>query len=769
MACSCLLWALASSAAEPHAVHFDIPASSLDQALLRFTEQTGFSVGMTGSLPAVRTRAVVGDLSPQGALQRMLAGTGLHAVPSGGAAFRLEADSAGTPADGAQELQAPQELAEVIVTASKREQDWRTVPMSMSVITSDELQGGVIPGGSQAALLRDAATSSTHLGPGRERQFIRGVADSAFLGPSQATVSVQFDDARATYDAPDPDLMLLDIAQVEILKGPQGPLYGTGALGGVFHIVPRRPDLHEYSWQTSAQLTQVQAGGFGGGADLVLNAPLVQDKWGLRGVAYFVNSPGWIENTDGLENANDTRTYGGRLALRGSLPSDWTLDVQALGQSAKTSDSQYVTDVRHSLRRSGIQPEPHENDFYLASVTAQGRWWGKHALLTTSFVGHGADGVLDASPAASLWGETAPLLYDDERTYRLMNQEVRFWSDPGARWGWLLGASYLAARSDLTGTLSSSGAERQVLSRNQRVSEPAIFGEISKALYTAWRVTAGLRLFRSQISNEGRTALLSDGDDHAFYTATPSFSIDWRNPDERRFVYLRYARAVRPGGVNLDSTELRRFDADELSNIDLGTRLLLRDDALSVDSALFATHWSHIQSDYLLTNGLVGTRNAGAGRIFGLESSMRWVLDDAWRLESSFTVQHVRLHHPVVSVDDDPRLPVVPDVRVRGSVARSLQWGSWQVELRANANYIGPSRLSFEQVLDRKAGGYVLADLGAQFKRDALTWSLTMSNVLDSRADTFAYGNPFSVHTAQQYTPLAPRTLMLGLTYKPAH
>lgn len=772
MACSCLLWALFSNAAAPAGtavLRFDIPATNLDQALVRFTEQSGFSVGMAGTLPSIRTRAVAGEFSPQEALARMLAGSGLRPIQSGGAGFRLEIDDRKAPTADTSDLQLAAELGEVIVTAAKREQDWRTVPMSMSVISGGELLGGAIPNGSQAALLRESGTSSTNLGPGRERQFIRGVADSAFLGPSQATVSVQFDDARATYDAPDPDLVLLDVAQVEILKGPQGPLYGTGALGGVFHIVPRRPDLHRFDWQSSVQLQQVQAGGFGGAADIVVNAPLVPGQWGVRGVGYAMSIPGWIENTGGHENANDTRVYGGRLALRGALPADWTLDVQAVAQGAQTADSQYVTGTPNRLRRSGILPEPHDNDFYLGSVTAQGRWFGQHVLLTSSVVHHGSDGVLDASSAASAWSEVAPLQYRDERTYHLMNQEVRVWSDD-ARLNWLLGASYLAARSDLFGTLLPlSGPEREVLRRTQRVGEAALFGEVSKPFFDAWRTTAGLRVFRSQIKHEGHVALLADGDDSAFYTATPSFSLDWRNADQRQFAYLRYARAVRPGGLNLDTAELRSFRADKLSNVDLGLRLLLWDDALSVDTAVFATHWADIQSDYLQSNGLVGTRNAGAGRIYGLEAAARWTLDDAWSLESAFTAQYARLHHAVIPVDDDPRLPVVPELKLRGSIIRTINRGDWRIDLRADANYVGSSRLSFEQALDRKMGGYVLAGLGVRMQRGSITWDVALNNVLDSRADTFAFGNPFSIHSAQQFTPLAPRTLVVGMTYKPTH
>ena len=738
MLCICLPWILGGSpapaaeqvtAGSPGAeFSFDIPAGTVDEALTRFTEQSGYSVGLAGTLPRLNSPRLSGRFTAQQALQRLLADSGWIAVPRGAAAFRLE-PGAKAPDEAAESPEpAPfADLDEVMVTASKRQQDFRTIPLSMTVVPGEELDAGLVPQGSRAAHLHDVTTSSTNLGPGRERQFIRGIADSPFLGPSQATVSVQFDDARATFDAPDPDLVLLDVEQVEILKGPQGPLYGTGALGGVFHIVPRRPDLGQAGWQTTLQMQQVQGGGRGFGADLVVNAPLVTGRSALRAVLYASTEPGWIDNNGARDNANDTRIRGGRVALRTLLPADWILDVQGVAQYSQTADSQYVTGGT-GLRRSGVLPEPHDNDFFLGVATAQGRWLGRNALLTTSVVSHESDGVLDASAAAGLWGEAAPLRYVDRRRYRVLNEEVRWWSDADARIAWLLGASYVSARSSLTGSFEPGAApSREVLRLVQQAGELALFGEASTQVARALRATVGMRLFRSRMDNAGRVALLEEGEDEASYSATPSFSLDWRDADARRFLYLRYARAVRPGGLNLDSSELRRFAADRLSNVDLGARLLMFDDALSVDSALFATRWSHIQSDYLLGNGLVGTRNVGNGRVLGVESSLRWVLDDHWRVEGAITLQHARLHSSDVILDEeDLRLPVVPELRARAAVVHGFTRGQWRTQLRADIHYVGDSRLSFEPALDRRMGDYVRADLTLQLQRGPMSWTLQL-------------------------------------------
>ena len=99
--------------------------------------------------------------------------------------------------------------------------------------------------GAEAIEARSVGFSSTHLGAGRNKLFIRGIADSSFSGPTQSPVGQYFGDMRTGYSGPDPDLKLVDMQSVEILEGPQGTLYGSGALGGIVLLKPNMPDLGE--------------------------------------------------------------------------------------------------------------------------------------------------------------------------------------------------------------------------------------------------------------------------------------------------------------------------------------------------------------------------------------------------------------------------------------------------------------------------------------------------------------------------------------------
>jgi hypothetical protein len=186
---------------------------------------------------------------------------------------------------------------------------------------------------------------------------------------------------------------------------------------------------------------------------------------------------------------------------------------------------------------------------------------------------------------------------------------------------------------------------------------------------------------------------------------------------------------------------------------------------LGLQASLFATRWRDIQSDYLLGNGLVGTRNVGDARNLGMDMLLRYEGVPGWRAELGGTVQRARLHDAVPEVaDEDARLPVVPDLRWQLSLQRQLDVGRWRGRLSARLDHNGPSRLSFDAGLDRRTPAFRTVSAGAALARDGLELQLQASNLLDSGADTFAFGNPFAIRSVAQRTPLQPRRFTLQVS-----
>ena len=133
-------------------------------------------------------------------------------------------------------------VTEIIVTASKRDTCSVRFPGQWDGSTAT-CSAPLGVAGTEAIETRSVGFSSTHLGAGRNKLFIRGIADSSFSGPTQSPVGQYFGDMRTGYSGPDPDLKLVDMQSVEILEGPQGTLYGSGALGGIVLLKPNMPSF----------------------------------------------------------------------------------------------------------------------------------------------------------------------------------------------------------------------------------------------------------------------------------------------------------------------------------------------------------------------------------------------------------------------------------------------------------------------------------------------------------------------------------------------
>ena len=720
-------------------------------------------------MPAFRAARLRGRMSAEAALRRLLGKSGYIAVRVTPTAFRIEAKPRPTIVARPREPRAvviPRAVpalptADIVVTGQKRAQPLRDVPMSIAVVQLAGAQDGRLSPATRDLALSVEGLALTNLGPGRNRQFIRGVADSPFNGTSQTTVAVQLNEARVTFDAPDPDLRLVDFERVEILKGPQGPLYGAGALGGIYHLVTRRPNLAEASGSARMIGEAVEHGGLGSGLEAVLNVPVVSDRFAVRGVGYVTREGGWIDNVSGRQNANTSRVSGGRVAARWQLDPDWSVDVLGTLQNTNVADSQYVTASDDTVMRAARIAEPTDNDFKSIAATIRGRIGRLKVLGASSYVDHGVDYTLDATDAAQSFGLTGPTRFFDDRKYTIVNHEVRL--SPGVGSAWLLGASYLRADSHNTATLTS-GATSIVAERLQRrVTEIALFGEASALIAPQLKATAGARLFQTIAEDEAVEQAVGRSDRITKMIVSPSLSLAW-TPAAHSLVYARYARALRPGGLTASALAgAQRFDSDELGTLDVGYRgePTAR---LSVNASIFYTEWSQIQSDFLLPNGLVSTRNAGHGRIFGVEAGAEWRPIDGFQLSAGGSYLSAMLVSTEGGLEiDDRRLPVAPDATGRLAAQYRFGVGPWASVVSVQANYIGRARLTFDQNLDRRMGNYVTAATAAFFTRDRLTVGARVDNVFDIKGDSFSFGNPFSIMSGSQYTPLRPRTFTVSI------
>lgn len=764
-AAAIIAWSPApAEARDAGAVRVDIPATSLPNALAELSREAGVSIGTGDALPNRRTRPVKGKMSVEAALARLLSGSGYVARKVGTTAWRIEPAPATRPV-----VRDPQPVAvaaivegePIIVTANKRRSRLLELPLAVSVANigpGEAIRSDPTSATAAVASQIDGLTL-TALGSGRNRMFLRGVADSPFNGESQTTVAVVFDDARVTYAAPDPDIALVDVERVEVLKGPQGALYGTGALGGIYHVVSRRAELGESSLELTGGGEIAAGGGAGYSASLVANLPLAEDRLGLRLVGYSRKRPGWID-TGSRKNSNAQKIFGARAGIGWDAGGGWRLDLTGFAQWLGADDSQYVYAPGERFRPAQFA-EPHDNDLRHASIRLARENGGTDIVLSSGITWHEVDDTYDATIGAGSFGLPDPQTLDAARNYRVWDSEARMSGKAGSL-GWLAGFSALQAHQRSDWILEGIGRSLVADSDRRNTTDLALFGNLTLP-FGRFAIDAGARLFHSQVS-QVRSVVAGAGMRELKRTGvTPSLGLSWR-PNDGQIAFIRYGSAIRQGGLSTDSTgRPGPIEGDELATIEAGWRQEFANGG-RLDLGAYFTSWENMQSDMLQPNGLFAVRDAGKAQIHGVEAALTLPVGLDWDISLGGTLQHARLVRNDLGLElDDRRLPVIPDYVVRGAVERRFSLGGRRGSLRLKLRYVGPARLSFDPAIDHPMGNYLESGLEGRIDFGRFDLVLALDNLFANDANQFAFGNPLRFAGSRQYTPQPPFNAMLTL------
>lgn len=779
--------------AQERAAKVDIGTSRLDAAIKLLSRQTGASIGFRDTrLASTPVRPVRGRFTASQALERMLLGTAVRARRVAPATYLIERFTAPAvvrrphPAPRpAVQAETPPPPEEIVVTATKRDIPLGAYPGGVQIVDGSALSAAEGLRGTEAIEARIASVASTHLGPGRNKLFIRGIADSSFVGPTQSTVGQYWGNSRITYSAPDPNLRLYDVQSVEVLEGPQGTLYGAGSLGGVVRVVPRSPDLRNFEGATWGGAMAVQHGqpGVDGGA--ILNIPLKEDVIGLRALAFGSVEGGYIDDVQrGLKDVNRVRTFGGRAGLRVDPGDDWTIDLNAVGQRIDGDDSQYAERGVGELDRASGIAQPFRNDYWLVDLVAR-KDWG--ALELTSSLGYAGQYVSErfegpaladaADPAIRPTASATTAAYSQANRISMVTGEVRLARRGVNGTGWLVAASLLHNRAQTNRRMEVSPFDMPLTGVHNQVEEATLYGEGTVEPLDRLTLTFGGRLTHARLSgsSEDVAELLAfrfDPGARASRSETrflPSIAAAYRAAG-RLTLFARYQQGFRPGGIAVRREFIQRFAGDRVSTLEAGGRY--RSPELDLAVSASATHWTDIQADLIDGFGFPTTANAGDGRVFSIGMVSRWrpvaglELDAALYLNNSEVTERALVALPtedLAATTEMQRLPNVADATGRIGIAYTRSLGDG-LDLVANgyARYVGKSTLGIGPILGRLQGDYVDTGFEVRIGGAKRGVSLALTNLLDSRGNRFALGSPFLVRDRDQTTPLRPRSIRLG-------
>lgn len=653
---------------------FAIPAGRLSDALLVYAEQAGVSIALGDPrLDRLRTGGLHGRYEIANALTRLLQGSDLSFIFTDAATIRLVARPPKrklTPQPPPPRRLGPPPTVngeEIVVIATKQQASLADYPASVSLMQLallDSARGG--NEGTGYVLTRLPGLASTNLGPGRNKIFIRGVADSSFNGESQATISQYLGEARLIYSAPDPNLLLYDIERVEVLEGPQGTLYGAGTLGGIIRLLPRAPDLDDPSAAVSAGTRFTEHGAPGYDIAGVANLPIVKGKLGARAVAYRSIEGGYIDDVlRGRADINRNKISGLRASLRWTPDRDWTIDAGVVSQDLGSRDGQYAESEIGELSRRSAIAQPFDNDYRLAYATVTRAWGNTQLVSASSYTRHTIETVFDATVDP---GVTTPRMYTEDGAIRLFSHETRVSGKLGTKGRWLVGASLVHNIDRSSRHLGDLGDPQLLASVANTTLDSALVGEAAAPIIGTIELTLGGRLSYVRQTSEvtGEDIGGSFEPRRRQFRTLPTTALAWKRPGF--IVYGRYQEGYRPGALQVsgigDDVTAQHFERDHIRTVELGLRFGTRPGAaLSGSLAASSAAWSDIQADLVEADGLPFIANIGSGRVRNLAANVSWRPLAGLTLDASGFIASSSLSHPAPGFDTarDRDLPNIAD------------------------------------------------------------------------------------------------------------
>ena len=570
---------------------------------------------------------------------------------------------------------------EIVVTARKRNERLQDAPLSVNALSAAELRQGNVRD-FKDVLRKVPGVSFSGAELGQSRYSIRGVSTTS---PSP-TVGIYLDDisllgaTNAFSGAADP--VFFDFGRVEILKGPQGTLYGGSAMGGAIKYVSRAPEPGNTTLDTATGISSTAHGGISYQGEAVLNLPL-SDRLVLRAGALYRDNAGYIDNvangaavdvrtsttappaalmplvrpslstlTD--RNQNSDHVLAVKAALLWQPDSSLDITPSLFRQAYRQKNSGVFWTNLPDLRSSFRLAQPTDDDLGVYSLNMVKHLGGVDITSLTAYVDRSVRFDRDysfyiATLVPALYGVNSPNASNSST--RTFSQELRAASaNSAARLRWTAGLYYARQRDELDQTVNSIGVGALLGTGTDKVyhgntvsglTQFAAFADLTFEILPGLDATAALRYFnlRQAIDTRG-DGVLNGGDTHGTASTresgvNPKFGLSYRAGRDN-LLYASAAKGFRPGGGNpfavapgqcqadLASLGLSAvpvgFRSDSLWTYEVGSKNQFLDRRLTLNGAAFYTDWKNIQQNVFLPGcGFSFSGNVGGAEIKGAE------------------------------------------------------------------------------------------------------------------------------------------------------
>lgn len=700
--------------------------------------------------------------------------------------------------------QASSSLETVLVSAEKRTERLQDVPVPVTAVSADSLLV------SNQVRLQDYFTSVPGLSlssdgarNGFPTLFIRGLSTGPGTNP---TVGITVDDvpygSSTLLGGGDwvPDVDPNDLARVEVLRGPQGTLYGANSLGGLVKYVTVDPSTDAFSGRVEAGADSVY-NGTQAGFDFrgAVNAPL-GDTVAVRASLFARRDPGYIDNPKThVDGVNLEDVDGGRLSALWRPSEAWSLKLGALFQRDKAYGSPNVGIGLGDLEQTDL---PRSGGFdrkaEVFSANLAGKFGGVDLVSVTGYSINTISNSIDYTYALGIYTAKYLGINQDPGTEVLehnkttkFTEEIRLSGTATQMLDWLVGAYFSHEKSPYTQDIAAVDSANAVqtgswgtLAFPTTYQELAGFTDLTVHFTDRFDVQFGGReSYIKQGASESNVGTLYDTfflgapspviypeidttADAFTYLVTPRFKVS-----SDFMVYARLASGYRAGGVNVSPGDPRSYSPDKTQNYELGIKGDLLPRTVSVDASVYRIDWKDIQLGLVDPNGNGYISNATRARSQGIELALQANPIDRLSVASWVAWNDAKLTEGFPSAstavgDPGDRLPY--GSRFSGNVSLDDEFplvGGMNGVVGGTVSYVGsrvgPFPSAYAPTTERQVfPGYAKTDLHAGLKYGSWTTNFFVNNVTDRRA-TLSGG--IAALNPTVFTYIQPRTAGLSV------
>jgi iron complex outermembrane receptor protein len=613
----------------------------------------------------------------------LMAGAAVLVLASGHAMAQDQAPAATASAAG-------QHLDEIVVTATRRAEDIRRVPITVTAYTQAQMDDqGIKQIDDLARLTPDVQFTHTSGSAGNNVSdiSIRGI----YSDVGAATTGIYIDDTpvqtrNVGYFSANPYPKIFDLERVEVLRGPQGTLFGAGAEGGAIRFLIPQASLTEYSGYFRSEIADTVNGDPSYEAGVAVGGPIVEDKLGFRVSGWSRTDGGYIDRVSPDTGAKvDTNTnYDissvGTIALKWKPIDEMTITPSIYYQNIYDHDrDQYWTTLSNpnadQFEQAARIGQPTRDQFALPAIKIQYDLDDISIISNTSYFARQQQEQLDYSNylGGLIYGDAGYFGPGDvpsevalDINQRSITQEVRAQSNDkdalvvwtaGFFYSWnkqsqqsLFGNGQYFFRHPVDELIDGQYGQRQWIDAYDE--QVAGFGNIDVNVYEGLKLTAGLRVSDTKYSySYNADGVINGGVTHERGSqdetpVTPKFGISYQ-VDPENFVYFTAAKGFRPGGAqepvtaSLCESDLKAlgyangktpetYNSDSVWSYEVGAKDAFFGGRLRVDSSVYYIDWSGIQQNVRLpTCGFTFVTNSASATSVGGDMTARVLVTDA--------------------------------------------------------------------------------------------------------------------------------------------